>query len=349
MTLPPTHSSNLAVDRRQFLKTTAIAATALTASSIPTHLLFAGESSSSSPSSESFVKDLYETLTPGQKESICFNWDHISPGRGLLRTHVNNNWNITSQDINSRFYTDEQRDLIRKIYEGMLNPEWIPKIDLQLEDDAGGFGTDQAIAIFGIPGSDQFEFVMTGRHMTMRCDGNTTAHVAFGGPIFYGHAAETFNESKDHVGNVFWEQALAANEVYKMLDAKQQKMALMRRTPVEGDAAFRSQIPGLPLSEMSNDQRDAMAGVLSKLLEPYRMSDQQEVRTALEKMGGLETCHLSFYTDGDIGNDKVWDNWRLEGPSFMWHFRGNPHVHCWVHVADEASVKLNTPYTLKKT
>ncbi len=346
-----THPSRLslsAVDRRQFLKTAAVAAGALTASSIPSHLLFAGEQATSTPTSEAFVKDLYETFSPAQKKAICFDWNHVSPGRGLLRTHVNNNWNITSQDINSSFYQPEQRDLIRKIFEGMVNPEWVSKFDTQLNDDAGGFGTDQTIAIFGVPGSDQFEFVMTGRHMTMRCDGNTTAHVAFGGPIFYGHASETFNESKDHVGNVFWVQALAANGVYKLLDGKQQKAAMVRRTPGEGDAAFRKDIAGLPLSEMSNDQREAMEGVLSKLLEPYRMTDQEEVRTALKKMGGLEACRLAFYADSDLGNDKVWDNWRLEGPSFVWHFRGNPHVHCWVHVADDASVKLNTPHTLQR-
>ena len=56
---------------------------------------------------------------------------------------------------------------------------------------------------------------MTGRHMTLRCDGNSTEHVAFGGPIFYGHAASGFNEKADHPGNVFWPQALAANKVYE--------------------------------------------------------------------------------------------------------------------------------------
>ena len=58
-------------------------------------------------------------------------------------------------------------------------------------------------------------------------------------------------------------------------------------------------------------------------------------------MGGLDSCHLTFYSDKDIGNDKVWDNWRLEGPSFVSHFRGNPHVHVWVNVADSPKVKLN--------
>ena len=43
----------------------------------------------------------------------------------------------------------------RQIFEGMLNPEWIPKIDRQLKDDAGGYGKAQNLAIFGQPGSDK--------------------------------------------------------------------------------------------------------------------------------------------------------------------------------------------------
>jgi hypothetical protein len=32
----------------------------------------------------------------------------------------------------------------------------------------------------------------------------------------------------------------------------------------------------------------------------------------------------------------------LEGPSFVWHFRGSPHVHVWVNVADNPSVAITT-------
>ena len=57
--------------------------------------------------------------------------------------------------------------------------------------------------------------------------------------------------------------------------------------------------------------------------------------------GGLDRCALAFYTDEDLGQDRVWDNWRLEGPALVWYFRGAPHVHVWVHVSDDPQVKLN--------
>jgi hypothetical protein len=185
--------------------------------------------------------------------------------------------------------------------------------------------------------------VMTGRHMTLRCDGNSADHVAFGGPIFYGHAPE-FNEKASHTDNVFWHQAVEANKLYQMLGGQQQKQALLSKTPREQAVGFRGpkgDIPGLPVTDMSTDQKEHLQKVLGTLTEMYRKSDQDEAMECLSKQGGLDACHLSFYSDQDIGNDGVWDNWRLEGPAFVWHYRGNPHVHVWVNVADSPDVKTN--------
>jgi len=73
----------------------------------------------------------------------------------------------------------------------------------------------------------------------------------------------------------------------------------------------------------------------------YRQAEGDEVLACLKAQGSLDKCSLAFYLEDDLGDDKIWDNWRLEGPSFVWFFRGTPHVHVWVNVADNASVKLN--------
>jgi hypothetical protein len=295
---------------------------------------------------ESLVKVLYDTLSPKQKETICFAWDYQDPKRGLLRTRVANNWNVTEQFIaDTDFYTKDQQAIIRGIFEGILNPEWHKRIDKQLGDDSGGYGVQNSIAIFGHPGADKFEFVMTGRHMTIRCDGHSADHVAFGGPIFYGHAADGFNEGPMHKGNVFWPQAQAANKLYQTLDSKQQKEALIAKgLPKEQNVEFRGKqgnFQGLAVSELSSDQKEHLQKVMSMLVEPYRQSDRDEVTKCIKSQGGLDACHIAYYAEGDIGKDKVWDNWRIEGPSFVWHYRGAPHVHVWVNVADDPSVKLN--------
>src|SRR4051812_29236596 len=303
----------------------------------------AGAAAKSSP--ESLVKVLYEALSPKQRETVCFDWDHQDSKLGLLRTRIAANWNITKPFVaNTDFYTDDQQAIIRKIYEGIVSPDWHERIDKQLDDDAGGYGVQNSIAIFGKPG-DKCEFVMTGRHMTIRCDGNAADHVAFGGPIFYGHAADGFNEGPQHKGNVFWPQAQAANKLYQMLDSKQQDQALVRNgLPPESRVGFRGKkgkFQGLAVTDLSRDQKEHLQKVMAMLVEPYRQSDRDEVTQCLKAQGGLDACHLAYFAQQDIGKDGVWDIWRIEGPSFVWHYRGAPHVHVWVNVADDASVKLN--------
>ncbi|MGQ0636081.1 MAG: DUF3500 domain-containing protein [Planctomycetaceae bacterium] len=364
---------DVALGRRDFLK----GATAMTAAAggmlFNTHMAVARPTPTSA--AETTVKALYEMLTPGQKELMCFDWDYVHPQRGLLRTHISNNWRITRPTIASDFYSKDQQALIREVYKGIFNPDWVERIDKQLSDDSYGapWGAAQTIAIFGHPGDrEKFMFVMTGRHLTCRADGGCTDHVAFGGPICNGHDATDDTETVHHPGNVFWHQAILANQVYKILDGKQQKIALQSEQPFEAAVGFRSlqteidnatfdgdrhsravqrvrslddadakvEIPGLPCSEMTKDQKFAVEDVLRSLLAPYRKEDVDEVSRCLAKMGGLDKCHLAFYKEPNLGPDE-WDNWRLEGPSFVWYFRGHPHVHIWINIADTTDVPLN--------
>jgi hypothetical protein len=339
---------DLGLSRRDFLRSVGVGAVTASTASLPiwaTPRVHAAPTPKSA--AETAVKGLYDSLTEEQRKAICFAWDYQDRKRGLLRTHVSNNWQITPQHIRGSFYTKKQQMIIHDIFKGIINPEWYSKFLKQLRDDTDGkeWGSDQSIAIFGVPGSDKFEFVMTGRHMTIRADGNTESHVAFGGPIFYGHAAQGFNEKADHPGNVFWPQALMANKVYQMLDSKQRDRAMVERTPRESAVGFRGlkgEFPGIPVAELSDDQKTELQKVLMALVEPYRKEDQEEALECLHKQGGLDKCSLAYYKEGDIGNDGVWDNWRLEGPSFVWYFRGSPHVHVWVNVADSPGVALNS-------
>lgn len=333
------------LNRRDFVRLAGTAAAGVVAGGLAMPLR-ADTPQTKTAQPEKLVETLYRSFTPVQRDKLCFAWDYTDE-RGLLRTRVENNWSITdagTMNVGGPFFTSDQQELIEAIFFNLYNPEWHDRIRKQLKDDAGGYGKQQTIAIFGEPGTDQFEFVMTGRHLTIRCDGDSAQHVAFGGPIFYGHAAEGFNEKPDHPGNVFWPQALKANKLYTMLDGRQREQALVKEAPYESEVEFEGaggSFFGIPVSELSADQKQFTREVLKSLLEPYRVSDRDEVQKCLDAQGGLDACHLAFFESEDIGEDGVWDIWRLEGPSFVWHFRGSPHVHVWVNVADDPSVKLN--------
>jgi hypothetical protein len=83
---------------------------------------------------------------------------------------------------------------------------------------------------------------------------------------------------------------------------------------------------------MSGDQKELVEATIKVLLAPYREEDKTEVMEILNAAGGVDKLHMAFYEQGDLGGDKVWDIWRLEGPSFVWHFRGAPHVHAYINI-----------------
>jgi hypothetical protein len=315
------------INRRSFLQRAALSTAAL-ATPAATSLVHAA----GMPESETLVKTFYDSLSEAQRTALVFAFDDP------LRSKISNNWHITEQRIGA-FLNADQNAMVREIFLTLHSEEYRDKVIAQVEHDSGaaGFG-DSSVAIFGEPGTGKFQFVLTGRHCTRRVDGDSVAGKAFGGPIFYGHAAEGFREGPEHKGNAYWYQAQSANKVFQMLDGKQRESALIEKEP--GDTAATIQLkrqagdlPGLATVDMTADQKTAVRGVLTDLLMPFREVDRVESMALIEK-GGFDDLHLSFYKEGDIGNDGVWDNWRLEGPHMVWYFRGSPHVHTWVHISD---------------
>jgi hypothetical protein len=324
------------MDRREFMKGVSTAALAASAGVLPlfaTPRILAATEDKPKSTPETAVKRLYESLTDKQKRVIC------KPFDDPLRERYSANWAITKPTIGD-FFTKDQQETIREIFRGCTSEDGYERFLKQMEEDYGGFAKYH-IAIFGKPGTNQpFQWVMTGRHMTIRDDGNFEDGTAFGGPMVYGHG--TGDSQKGMPGNVFYYQTLKANEVFRMLDGKQQKVALLDKAPREDAVAIRgpkAKFPGIAVADLSADQKKLVEKVMHELLAPYRAEDVKEAMGCLKAGGGLDQMHLAFYKDQDIGSDEIWDIWRLEGPTFVWHFRGAPHVHTYVNIASKAKEK----------
>jgi hypothetical protein len=331
MNLPvPSCSDCAAVSRRDFLKTSIAGIAAVSAGGLAVPAAYAAPTPASK--SETLVATLYKSLSEAQRQAVCHPFDHP------LRQKVDNNWHINKSYV-GEFYTKDQQEMIRQIFVGLHSPEYAERVMQQVEHDNlgdGGF-LGGAVALFGEPGSGKFEFVYSGRHVTRRCDGDSVAGAAFGGPIFYGHAPKLFNETPEHPDNIYWYQAKRANEVFQMLDGKQREQALVTSTREESASdtvklAGSSEMPGLPVGSLSKDQQEHVRKVMADVLAPFRKEDVDEALKLVES-AGFDKLHLSFNKNMDIGNDGVWDVWQLEGPSMVWYFRGKPHVHVWVNVA----------------
>lgn len=321
--------------RRSFVKTGLAAAAAACLPPVASRLAQAQNAPAKAAAPETLVAQFYKTLTEPQRAAVHFPFDHP------LRSKVDNNWHITEQKIGS-FFSADQQAMIREIFLKMHSPEYADRVFKQVEHDSGkeGFGAS-SVALFGEPGAGKFEFVLTGRHCTRRCDGDSVEGAAFGGPIFYGHAAKSFNEKADHAGNAYWFQALRANEVFQMFNGKQREMALLgdgreeKGTDTVKLTGKSEGLPGIPMTELTRDQKDHVRKVLADLLAPFRKADADEALKLIEA-NGFDHLHMAFYKNQDIGNDGVWDVWQIEGPAMLWYFRGEPHVHTWVHIKQNA-------------
>jgi hypothetical protein len=284
------------------------------------------------PSPESFAGELFNALPADVKKVVCL------PPDSPQRKRISANWAVTPPKISS--FPKACQDLCEKIVEGLCSPSGYEKFKKQMEEDSGGVG-DYHVAFFGKPGDPGFEFLLSGRHNTMRADGHHKSGPAFGGPMVYGHQGPSGDtEDAAHTGNVFWHQAVRANEVFKALDGKQRQAALLGKAPNETAVLHRKDgHPGLLVGDMSADQKSLVKTAMTDLLSPYRQEDVDEALAVLTGNGGLDKIRLAFYRldpngkSADNGNDNVWDVWRLEGPGFVWHFRGYPHVHVYVNIA----------------
>ena len=288
---------------------------------------------------EKLVRELHGSLSDHQRSRIVLPFDDP------LRNRIENNWHILNERVGSFFELDQQQ-LVRDIFLNLHSDEYRDEVWSQFVHDnkkKGAttpeeiFGTS-SVALFSDESFDQFEFVFTGRHCTRRCDGNSVKNAAFGGPIFYGHSAQGFTEKPDHPGNAYWFQAKRANALFQMLDGKQQEKALKGES--RGEKGTRTVtlkgksegIEGLPSYDMTTDQRAELMKVVGDLLMPFRAEDRAEALSMIEAQAG--DLHLAFYEKEDVGGDRVWDTWQLEGPNMVWYFRGDPHVHVWVNIKD---------------
>lgn len=271
------------------------------------------------PAAESSVQRLYESLSAQQRQVAAL------PFTDPLATKVSANWLIIKPTI-GELYNPEQQRIIHEILRGVTSEEGYDRIVRQMVDDAGGF-EKYSCAIFGEPGKGKFEWVMTGRHLTIRADGNNIPGAAFGGPIVYGHGA-TGNQA----ANLFYYQTRSANAVFQALDGKQREKALLPMAPKEDAIELKKgEYAGIAVGELHGGQHELVEKVMHDLLAPYREADVKEAMASVKASGGLDKVHLSFYKNEDLSNDQEWDIWRLEGPTLVWHFRGAPHVHTWVN------------------
>jgi len=313
-------TSSLVSTRRKFLATTAATASLV---AYPRSMVFS--ETAVKPTAESTIAELFQSLDSEQLPVVARAWDDP------LRKQVNANWHVTKPLIGGKFYTASQKSLSEKIVKQLTSEAGYTRLKAQTEDDDGGIEA-YSMAWFGKPGESKFEWMLTGRHLTLRADGNCQDKIVFGGPVVYGHGEES--SPKD---NLFYYQTEKVQSVFESLSAEQKKQALIAsnappeaKVPIQGSTG---KFLGLQASSLQGEQRSLFQQALTSILSMYRDEDSTEANSIIDQNGGLDSLRIAYFSNNDLLKDGIWDIWRIEGPSAVIHFRGAPHVHAYIHVA----------------
>lgn len=295
---------------------------------------FSGTTFAEPAKTDSMPMQLYKSLSDEQRQKVCLAVDHPR------RQFVSNWWYIHPDDRIPKTFKDEQQELIQKIFDSMHSPEHQDAVNEQVKiDQYGKEKNAPAVGFFGTPDDDDFEFIYTGHHVTRRCNAHTDKGMGFGGaPIFYGHFRDEFNETKDHPGNPYWYQGKVFNRFVQALSEQQQEQALVSGNPrsEKPNAVVKkkdSGWPGLSCSELSAEQKTLFVDTMKNMMAMFRQDDVAATIETIEKKGITDRLHVSWYEGKfDVGADKVWDTWQIEGPDMVWYFRGQPHIHSYFHL-----------------
>ncbi len=321
--LPPSPPNAPITSRRDILR---LLAASTLGPSLPSAL---------SANTDSLPMQFYKSLTEPQRQRICLPIDHPK------RNFISNWWYICPEERLHTFFTPDQQDLVKQIFESLHAPDFREKMTWQVQKDLmGNIKNTPSVAFFGTPENPDFEFIYTGHHVTRRCNAHSDQGQGFGNkPLFYGNFAKAFRESKDHEGNPFWYQGIAFNAFIATLEPAQRAQLLVDAEPrtekPSGVIVTRStNIPGLPVATLSKDQQSALLKTMRSMLACFRADDVNATVKTLEEKNVLTSLFISCYGgDLDIGADGVWDVWQIEGPNLVWYFRGSPHIHGYFHLS----------------
>ncbi|MCS7045703.1 MAG: DUF3500 domain-containing protein [Gemmataceae bacterium] len=336
----PECESTEPVDRRAFLSAvggTAVTLVGLEALPLASRAKADGPAAVRAPRpAEDLIRELYASLSDAQKSRVVLPWNHgVNPQGGGTPTRLRFfNAAIFSDRKIEDVYTPAQTELCERILRGICNGDEGFRLISRAGtwDNTATFGRCGAY-IFGDPtGDNQFAWVFTGHHLTVRCDGNSEPDAAFGGPLYYGHSPDGWSQR-----NLFYPQTLAAKDLFESFNPGQRQQALVAGSPGEGEGSVRfrprgQRFPGLAAAQMTHDQRALVERLMRSVLSPYRAEDAEEVMQLVRRNGGLEQLHVAFYRDPGSNEDARWTFWRIEGPGFVWNFRVLPHVHTYVNI-----------------
>ncbi len=198
------------------------------------------------------------------------------------------------------------------------------------------------VLLCGNPKTPPYQLILTGAHLNLRLGGRSREGTAFGGPLVYGD--QRGNSVQGLPGNVYRFQFQTAHRLFESLRPEQQRLALQKTSPIQTNIepqGTRGLFTGVEIATLSPESRAIARDLIDGIFSTYPADDVAYAWQCLEHNGGIEKLFVSYYEDSEMDRSKQYQNFRLEGPATVFHFRGYPHVHAFIHIEMEADSPLS--------
>ena len=289
---------------------------------------------------EQLVAQFAAALTPDQRAQIFLPWEH--PSRQLVNTLA-----IRKSPHLGTLLNAEQMPYAWRLWELMQSPSGVSRFREPLRAEAGGLD-GCVLAIYGDPMKGPCQSVISGGHIELRAGAQTNG--GFGDGVAYGH--QVGNHQLRVPGNVWAHHSDVINALVGTFTPAQLVQAVVAEKPHELVLQVQGQggrFDGLPVSTFDDRQRAGFCEGLATLLASYAPGYVEQATADLQFLGGIDGLHVAlyaengFYPDGKryAGGEVLPDQapyfqvWRVEGPGFVLHFEGFPHVHAYLRIARE--------------
>ncbi len=280
------------------------------------------------------------SLSPAQYAQVFLPWDH--PSRQLVNTLA-----IRKSPHIGTLFNAQQMPYVWRLWESMQSDAGVARFREPLRAEAGGLD-GCVLTIYGDPASGPCQSVISGGHLELRA--GTQLSGAFGDGVAYGH--QVGNQQLRIPGNVWAHHSDAINLLAGLWTDEQLTGAVVTDKPhelllqVQGRGG---RFDGLPVSTFNAEQRAAFCELLATMFAAYAPQYVEQATSDLQHLGGIDQLSIAlyaqngFYRDGarypDVaprGDERAYFQvWRIEGPGFVLHFEGYPHVHAYLRITKD--------------
>lgn len=284
------------------------------------------------------VSGFAAALSPAQRAQVFLPWDH--PSRQLVNTLA-----IRKSPHIGTLFNAQQMPYVWRLWESMQSESGIARFREPLRAEAGGLD-GCVLAIYGDPAQGPCQSVISGGHIELRAGSQPGGSFADG--VAYGH--QVGNDVLRIPGNVWAHQSDAINSLAGMLTAEQWGQAVVADKPhelllqVQGRGG---RFDGLAVSTFNEEQRATFCELLATVLASYAPQYAEQATSDLQHLGGIDQLSVALYADNGFYEDGTqylgsepranerayFQVWRVEGPGFVLHFEGYPHVHAYLRIA----------------